>query len=281
MLRDLFRNNRLDIALIILLSVTALLLSIFHHGEMKPIARAYAYIGPVIFATSLMALIAAMNLQKRFAFAKKSRRVLIDIAVGALAIAVFLSRSELFYAPFAIAEAAPPSVVIEQIASNDDVSRYKAWGRIMTLDPEGKDEVAVGLAKIITGTDEAALQSATLTLEYVLRPHSITTLIALGPDVKAYIEAMSAGLPPPVEGERAAHFTSTFIETGYKSVLKALEPKNRIKLPPGGIDALFLALATNGPIGQLFLKGFAEQGDDELKAKAIETLQFATFTPTT
>ena len=137
------------------------------------------------------------------------------------------------------------------------------------------------MAGLLTSDDPKARLSANLTLDYALRRHAITTLIAMAPELKSYAEAKGAGLPPNVRAARAGEFASIFVESGYKSVLKALEPANRENLPQGGVDALFLALATNDPIGILFLKGFAEQGDDELKAKAIETLQLVTFVPTT
>lgn len=280
-LRSLLATYRFEILVILLLSALGLGLSVVLHAEMKPVARAVAYVGPVLFTTLMMALIAAMSLSKRYAWAARARRPLIAVAAGSVAVFVTIYKAELFYAPIAVARAESPAEIVDKIARNDNALRYQAWARILTMGIDEKNAVAMALVPVIVGPDGAARQSAALTLDHVLRRHTITTLVALGPHLRGYLEAKGAGLPPEVEGERAAEFTSRFVESGYKSVLKALEPKRRGNLPPGGVDALFLALATNEPIGMLFLRAFSEQGDEVLKPKAQETLQLVAFTPTT
>lgn len=275
MLRDLLKNYRVDVILVLLLSALALVASVFGHAEVKPITRMFAFIGPVIFAVTVMLIVVAMSLTPRYALAARARRPLISFAAVSVFVSVALFKAELFYAPVAWYIGTPPEAVVAQIAADDDVERFKAWSRIVSLNEDQKNDVATRLARLLTGQDLRAERSAALTLDYVLRRHTITTLIALAPELRRYLDAKAAGFSPESVDQRAAVFTSTFVQSGYKNILKALTPKQRYKLPPGGVDALFLALATNDSVGAIFLRGFADQGDDELKAKAQETLALA------
>lgn len=278
--RTLVKKFSLDAALIFFVAAAAFAACVFAHEAMKPVTRTVGFAGPVVFATIAVALIPILGLAGKYAWAARARRLLLGVGIGSVVVFAAMFRAETFYAPIAYLQGATPQEVLAKIASGEDVPRFQAWSRMITLSNEQKEDIARELGPLIAGDDEAARRSAILTLEFPLRRHTLTMLVTLMPDLQTYVamKAQGSSTPMPPRVQQVGQFTSAFVARNFRSILKALGPKDRDKLPPRGMDALFLALATEEPIGHLILKGFAEQGDETLKPLAQSTIKVASLT---
>ena len=272
LIRDLFTRWRVETLLILTFSALGLAASAIWHADMKPVTRIAGISGPVVFAAAVLILMAVLPLVGRFPWLAVVRRTLLTISIGSVFIFAAMYRAESFWAPFVTRFT--PQEVVQLIATNQDLDRYQAWARLQTMGRDERIQVAEGLAEVLRSPDEGARSSAMLTLNLPLRKFTVTVLLKLRPDLEAWVQARP-GAELSEEAREAGEFARYFVAKDYRSMLKALSPKHRKKLPPGGLEVLVLAMATDPVMGTMILNGFAQNGDDTLKPVAQSVLAMA------
>jgi hypothetical protein len=272
LIRDLFTRWRVETFLILFFSALGLAASVIWHADMKPVTRIAGISGPVVFSAAVLILMGVLPLVGLFPWLAVARRALLTISIGSVFIFASMYRAESFWAPFV--KRFTPQEVVQLIATNQDLDRYQAWARLQTMGRDERIHVAEGLAEVLRSPDEGARSSAMLTLDMPLRKFTVTVLLKLRPDLEAWVQARP-GMELSEQAREAGEFARYFVAKDYRSMLKALSPKHRKKLPPGGLEVLVLAMATDPVMGTMILNGFAQNGDDTLRPVAQSVLAMA------
>lgn len=269
MLLTLLRKFFIDIAVIGLACAAVFAFTVLHHGAVKPYTRELATVAPLVFAFASLALLGTIGLGARWPLMK---RLTFDLSVASLFVPLSMLKAETAIVPFEYAHGAGVEEVTARIASNEDLDRYRAWARIFTMSKEEQDDVARHAAGLLTSDDLGARASARLTLDVPLRKHLMAALTTLGPDLKIHLSG--EGTPEQRHrAELAGSYARDFVEGNVTAIRKAIDPKQRMKLPKGGLEALVLALATDDKLGEPFLRGLAQSQDEELKPLAADALR--------
>ncbi len=266
------------------LMTASLAAAVCGHNTLKPHTRQIATVAPLVFSVASLSVFGLLAAGRRSPAAAVAKRLLIDLALGSVLIPGIFLDAERLYAPIAMAQGADQEQVLRWIATDDDLSSYRAWSRMVTMSPEEKNDLAVALAPLLTGDDAHARRGAAQALDLPLRKHLIATLAALAPSLRRALAAEGSGAqaakgsgaqaPAPAD-VRAADFARGVVGKSATSVFSALEPENRGKLPKGGLEALLLALATDGERGKTRLERLGDIGDDEIRPLAIQALRVA------
>ncbi len=268
MLWMLFKKFIIDISVIALACAAVFAVTVLYHGEVKPYTRELATVAPLTFAFSALALLATIGLGARRPLIK---RLSFDLAVASLFIPLAMLKAETPMIPFEYFHGAGVEDVTARIASNNDLERYRAWARLVTMTKEERDEVAGRAAGLLTADDSGTRHSARLTLDVALRKHLMAALITLSPDLRAFL-TKTGSEPDMHRAALAGAFARDFVEGNVTAIRKAIDPKQRKKLPAGGLEALVLALAADDRLGEPFLRDLALSNDDELKPLAVKAL---------
>ena len=271
LMKDLVTKYRVDTIIVLGTAVIAFLASVLFHAEMKPITRLAGLSGPIVFASVTVTLIGVMQLAARWPAFRPLRRGMFTFAVGSVVVFAAMFRAEMFYAPIAWHQGKGTDEVVGMIASNQNVARYAAWSRLMSMNRAEKEAVAVKLAEVAISGDEGARASATMTLDLNLRKFTIPALLVMRADLEEHLRERARGVTDSAEPTRsrlAGEFARAFIARNWRSVLKAMAPKNRGNLPAGGLEVLTFAMASDPLMGHIILKGFAGHGDEKLKPLA-------------
>jgi hypothetical protein len=269
MLLHLARKYFFDISLIALSCAIVFGVTVAQHGVVKPYTRELATVAPLVFAFASLALLAVIGLGAKRPLVK---RLAFDLSVASLFIPLAMLKAEMAIMPAEYFHGAGVEEVTERIASNDDFKRYRAWARLVTMSKDDKDEVARRVAALLTSDDAGARASARLTLDVALRKHLMAALTTLSPTLEHYL-AGTGDARDREHAELAGEFARDFVEGNVTAIRKAIDPKQRMKLPPGGLEALVLALAADDELGEPFLRDLALSQDEELKPLAANALK--------
>ncbi len=266
---------RYDLVFIALASLGLFFATFYWHGDIKLYTSAVATLAPLVFAASVLLMLTIVGINPHATIAKKALRGLVFIALASLVLPSVFLKSEYILAPIEYVKKTSTSEVLAKIATDDNFERAKAWSRIITLPKEGKDEVALGLVPMLLGADEKAKHSADVTLKVVLRKHTLTALTGFIPYLKSGLSKQAAGLALNADEALALAFGEHFVQNNIGSILKALSPKKRDLLPKNGLEALFLALATEKTVGPGYLTELSLKGDAQEKPTAQAVVKLA------
>ena len=269
------KKYRWDLLLITASSVAAVVLAVSEHGKVKWYTSDVAMIAPLVFAGALLLTLTLVGMAGRARWLGEALRVLLVAALVALIAPTAFLEVEKAVAPYEWLRGTDVPTVIKWIAADDNSERIHAWARILTLSKTDKEAVARGLAPLILGNDESARHSAGLTLEVSLRKHCLATLAAMRGELRSYLAAKAAGSTATESAQRAGQFSKSFVQNNLVAVRKALSKSKRQYLPEGGLEALFLSLATDDQLGPLYLRELAIHGDNTEKALAQSVMQLA------
>lgn len=259
----------IDISVIVISCIVLFGLTVLNHGLIKPYTREVATISPLVFAFASLALLGTVGLGARWPWLK---RLTFDLAIASLFVPLAMLKAEMVIMPLEYFHGAGVEEVTQRIASNDDSARYRAWARLVTMDKEQKDDVARQVAGLLMADDPGTRSSARLTLDVALRKNLMAALTTLSPDLKTYLAGTSSGAEKH-RADLAGAFAQDFVESNVTAIRKAIDPKERIKLPAGSLEALVLALAADDKLGAPFLRGVAESNDPVLQPLATEALK--------
>lgn len=272
---QLIKKYQWDLATLAALAAVAALLGVFAHGLLKPYSAQIAMAAPLIFTIAVLSLLTVVCTSPRSKWGKRLMRLLVDLAVMGLLVPMAFLKIETLVAPIAWYRGAKVDQVVAWIASDQDQARLMAWSRLVTMPRADKEAVARSLAPLLVGTDAGARHSAELTLNVPLRQFSLTALTVLTADLKDYLVARAETKAAPSEARLAGEFAADFVGKNVGSIHKALDRDKRALLPVGGLEALFLALATEPTIGPIYLRELALHGDATEQPLAESVIQMA------
>lgn len=257
------RDFSWDIGLLLVLSGAALATCAYAHEAVKGTTHLLAIGAPCVFTVAVISLVPLSARQTVW------KRILVNLLGWSVAIPLMLVKGESLYAPFAWRHGATVSDVEQWIASNDDLSRFKAWARIESLTKDERDALAKQLVHDVTGPNEAASHSAAMTLDLPLRQHMIAALTELAPTIDGYLQDPANA---DERTQRSAAFARHFVRNNPAAIKRALGEKNRNDVQDQGVAVLVLAMALDDEIGQKQLQEIALKGDDALKEIVRATL---------
>ena len=272
---QLIKKYQWDLAFAFAFAAVAALLGVFAHGLLKPFSAQIAMAAPLIFTIAVLSLLTVVCTSPRSKWGKRLMRLFVDLAVMGLLVPRAFLKIETLVAPLAWYRGATVDQVVAWIASDQDQARLMAWSRLVTMPRADKEAVARSLAPLLVGADESARRSAELTLNVPLRQFSLTALTVLTADLKDYLLARAETRAAPSEARLAGEFAAEFVGKNVGSIHKALDRDKRALLPAGGLEALFLALATEPTIGPIYLRELALHGDATEKPLAESVIQMA------
>jgi len=271
----LLKKYQWDLFIVAAAACCAASLGVFAHGLLKPFSAQIAMAAPLVFTIAVLALLTVICTSPRSKLGKWLMRICVDLAVMGLLVPMAFLKIESLVAPYAWYLGAKPDQVVAWIASDQDLPRLAAWSRLLSMPRADKEVVAKALAKMLVGSSDHARRSAELTLNVPLRQFSLTALTVLTADLKTYLAARAQTQAAPSEAQRAGAFAAEFVGKNVGSIHKALDRDKRDLLPAGGLEALFLALATEPTIGPIYLRELALHGDATQKPLAESVLQLA------
>ena len=272
---QLIKKYQWDLATTFALAAVAALLGVFAHGLLKPYSAQIAMAAPLIFTIAVLSLLTVVCTSPRSKWGRGLIRLFVDLAVMGLLVPMAFLKIETLVAPIAWYRGANVDQVVAWIASDQDQARLMAWSRLVTMPRADKEAVARSLAPLLVGTDAGARHSAELTLTVPLRQFSLTALTVLTADLKDYLVARAETKAAPSQARLAGEFAADFVGKNVGSIHKALDRDKRALLPAGGLEALFLALATEPTIGPIYLRELALHGDATEKPLAESVIQMA------
>lgn len=268
MFRSMLRSYFVYIVTIPLLAAAAFALAVFEHGATKQYTKWMATMAPLTFSVAAMLVMFVMGIQIRSRVTDGFKRLLIGVAAGSVVIGVTFLKAEQFYAPVAYFEGAGVDTVVARIATDEDLDRFRAWSRLVTMSLEDKQAVARALAPLLVGEDARARHSAEMTVGISLKRQSLVTLTALTPLLREHL----SGSKDP-RGDRAAEYARRFVDNNLPAISKALKsPKDAAELPEGAIPAVITALACEAKVGPIYLREIAKNGDDWMRPIADDLL---------
>jgi len=272
---QLIKKYQWDLATFATFASVAALLGVFAHGLLKPYSAQIAMAAPLIFTIAVLSLLTVVCTSPRSKWGRRLMRLFVDLAVMGLLVPMAFLKIETLVAPIAWYRGAKVDQVVAWIASDQDQARLLAWSRLVTMPRADKEAVARSLAPLLVGADAGARHSAELTLNVPLRQFSLTALTVLTADLKDYLVARAETKAAPKEARLAGEFAAEFVGKNVGSIHKALDRDKRALLPAGGLEALFLALATEPTIGPIYLRELALHGDATEKPLAESVIQMA------